>query len=220
MSFSDQAPRVNKDRFESFHLKENLMSPDPQLPHADAHFPFSLMEDAAKHWGRLLAVGLVLSAIGLVGIFASTVLTLASVVFFGWLLAFAGAIVLWHAFAAARWTGVLLQAAMGTLNLVVGVMCIAQPVQGAEALTLLIAASLIVQGVFRLTSAFASRMDGRGWLIASALVTLVLGGMILSQWPGAALWVIGLFVGIDLLFYGSWLTSLALALRNSPAART
>jgi uncharacterized membrane protein HdeD (DUF308 family) len=191
------------------------MALTPPLPHVDAHLPFALMQDARKHWGRLLGVGLVLCAIGAVGIVASTFLTVVSVVFFGWLLSLAGVAVLWHAFSAPRWTGVLLQAAMGTLNLVVGAICIWQPLQGAVALTLLIAASLVVQGIFRLASAFASRVDGRGWLVGSALVTLVLGGMIFSQWPAASLWVIGLFVGIDLLVYGSWLVSLALALRSA-----
>jgi uncharacterized membrane protein HdeD (DUF308 family) len=54
--------------------------------------------------------------------------------------------------------------------------------------------------------------------VVSALVTLVLGCMIFAQWPEASLWVIGLFVGIDLLIYGSWLVSLAFAVRNGPAA--
>ena len=166
------------------------MTPNPPLPHADAHLPFALMEDAQQHWGRLLAVGLVLTALGAVGIVASTFFTLASVVLLGWLLTFAGAVVLWHAFSAPRWTGVLLQAAMGTLNLVVGAICIWQPVEAAQALTLLIAASLIVQGIFRLASAFASQVDGRGWLVMSAIVTLVLGGLIFSQWPAASLWEI------------------------------
>jgi len=190
------------------------MTPPPS--HVDAHLPFALMQDAHKHWRRLLVVGLVLTIIGAVGIVASTFFTVLSVVFFGWLLSLAGVAVLWHAFSATRWTGVLLQAAMGTLNLVVGAICIWQPLEGAVALTLLIAASLMVQGIFRLASAFASRVDGRGWLVGSAVVTLVLGAMIFSQWPAASLWVIGLFVGIDLVIYGSWLVSLALVLRNAP----
>jgi len=72
----------------------------------------------------------------------------------------------------------------------------------------------MVQGVFRLATAFASNVDGRSWLVLSALVTLVLGIMIFAQWPAASLWVIGLFVGIDFLIYGSWLVSLAFAVRR------
>lgn len=150
-----------------------MTTPNPLDP--DAHLPFALMRDAAQHWRRVLAVGLVLSLLGVVGIVASSFFTLVSVLFFGWLLCLAGVVTLVHAFSASRWTGVLLQAAMGALNLVVGALCIAQPVEGAAALTLLIAASLMVQGVFRLTSAFASRVDGRGWLVVSACITLLLG---------------------------------------------
>jgi uncharacterized membrane protein HdeD (DUF308 family) len=61
-------------------------------------------------------------------------------------------------------------------------------------------------------------MDGRGWLLLSGVASLLLGIMIWAEWPVSGVWVIGLFVGIDLLFYGWWLVSLALAARHLPAA--
>jgi uncharacterized membrane protein HdeD (DUF308 family) len=52
------------------------------------------------------------------------------------------------------------------------------------------------------------------------VVDLILGLLILNAWPEASLWVIGLFVGIDLVFQGwSWII-LALSVRTYSAATT
>jgi uncharacterized membrane protein HdeD (DUF308 family) len=54
---------------------------------------------------------------------------------------------------------------------------------------------------------------GWGWLLASGILSLILGAMIWAQWPYSGLWVIGLFVGIQLLFTGWSMVMLALAAR-------
>ena len=48
----------------------------------------------------------------------------------------------------------------------------------------------------------------------SGIITLLLGLMIWNEWPLSGVWVIGLFVGIDMFFYGGWFVSLALAVRT------
>ncbi len=52
------------------------------------------------------------------------------------------------------------------------------------------------------------------WQVADGLITLVLGLFVLAEWPVSGLWVIGLFVGIDLIFYGCAWIGLALNLRT------
>ncbi len=44
--------------------------------------------------------------------------------------------------------------------------------------------------------------------------------MIWQEWPASALWVIGLFVGINLLFRGFNWIALGLALRSLPRPQT
>ena len=90
------------------------------------------------------------------------------------------------------------------------------PFEGVLALTLLLAAFLLVQGVFQIVAAYRIR-PGRswGWMLASGIATLILGVLIWLGWPGAALWIIGLLVGIHLLFSGFSLVMLALAARRS-----
>ena len=54
---------------------------------------------------------------------------------------------------------------------------------------------------------------GLGLAGGGRIITVVLGILVLAQWPASGLWVIGLFIGIDLIFYGGAWIALALALR-------
>jgi len=82
---------------------------------------------------------------------------------------------------------------------------------------LVLAAAFMVGGLFRIVSAAADRFHGWGWVLLNGVITLVLGVMIWREWPESALRVIGLFVGIDMLFAGwSWIM-MALAVRSVPA---
>jgi uncharacterized membrane protein HdeD (DUF308 family) len=96
---------------------------------------------------------------------------------------------------------------------------VVNPGFGAVSLTLLLAAFFLVGGIFRLVTAAAMRPPSWGWLAASGIVTLLLGILIWSEWPVSGLWVIGLFIGIDMVFSGTWLIMLALAARRLPPSR-
>src|SRR5262245_23761194 len=180
----------------------------------DAHRPLALLPEMHRSWRWFVVVGLVVSLLGLLGVAASMAMTLVSVVFLGVLLVVAGVGLAAHAMSAARWSGFFLQLLSALLYLVVGWLCITRPATQAVVLTLLLAISLVVQGTFRIVAALVARVDGRGPLLASGAITLVLGLMIWNQWPEASFWVIGLFAGIDLLFYGFWLVSIGLSVRR------
>jgi uncharacterized membrane protein HdeD (DUF308 family) len=179
-----------------------------------SHLPLTAIERLHRKWWLFLALGLVLIVLGTIGILSSWLFTLATVVFFGWLLVIAGAGVVAHAFWANQWSGFFLQLLSGVLYLVAGWVLAARPGIGAITLTLVIAISLVVQGAFRIGAALSRRGDGWGALLLSGIITLVLGLMIWNEWPLSGLWVIGLFVGIDMLFYGWWLVTLALTARR------
>jgi uncharacterized membrane protein HdeD (DUF308 family) len=58
-------------------------------------------------------------------------------------------------------------------------------------------------GVLRLIMAFQLRaMKNWGWPLIGGIAAIVLGLMILAQWPVSGLWVIGLFVAIEMIFSG------------------
>jgi uncharacterized membrane protein HdeD (DUF308 family) len=95
-------------------------------------------------------------------------------------------------------------------------MIVANPVATAETLTLLIALLLMFGGIFRIVAALAVQFPHWGWLVLHGAVNLLLGIAIWRQWPWSGLWVIGLFVGIDLIFNGWSLVMLALAAKKLP----
>ena len=80
--------------------------------------------------------------------------------------------------------------------------------------TLMLAAAFVVGGVFRIVTAVSHRFHGWVWVLINGVITLVLGILIWQDWPASAIWVIGLFVGIDMVFAGmSWVMT-ALTVRG------
>jgi uncharacterized membrane protein HdeD (DUF308 family) len=181
------------------------------------------MEALSRNWGWLLALGILLIILGVFAIGAPVVATIAFQVMLGWLLVIGGIAEAIHAFMAQNWRGFLFELLSAILYVVVGAMLLFNPLLGAAALTLLLAVFLVVEGIFKIIMALRVRDHrGWGWLLASGILSLILGAMIWAQWPTSGLWVIGLLVGIQLLFTGWSLVMLALAARAhrqaSPAA--
>jgi uncharacterized membrane protein HdeD (DUF308 family) len=143
-------------------------------------------------------------------------MTIASVFFFGWLMIIAGVMEAVHAFWRKRWAGFFLDLLTGILYVVVGWMMVTNPKESALLLTLIIAMFLLFEGVFRIVVALSARYPHWGWVLLNGVISLVLGLMIWRQWPYSGLWVIGLFVGIEMLFNGWSLVMLSLASRRLP----
>jgi uncharacterized membrane protein HdeD (DUF308 family) len=171
-----------------------------------------------QNWGWFLALGILLIVVGTAAIILSVVATLATVLVIGILALVAAVAQLVSAFQARHWEGVVLHLLIAILYGVFGLMLVARPVQGAMALTLLLGALFLVGGIFRIIFALAVRFHSWGWALLSGVVMFLLGVLIWSGWPGSSLWVIGLFVGIDMLVTGWTWVILALGLRTLPEA--
>ncbi|HYV57461.1 MAG TPA: HdeD family acid-resistance protein [Candidatus Nitrosopolaris sp.] len=174
-------------------------------------------EELRRHWGVCVVLGIASLILGTVALGASGIVTLASVLFFGWMLVFGGAVQAVHAFWFRRWGGFFRHLLGGVLGIVVGGLLVARPLAGAESITLLLAAFFVVGGAFRIMSALAVRFPSWGWTLMSGVITLLLGIIIWRQWPISGLWVIGTFVGIDLIFDGWSLVMLGTTARQQPA---
>jgi uncharacterized membrane protein HdeD (DUF308 family) len=95
-----------------------------------------------------------------------------------------------------------------------GVMLLRSPMAGLVVVTLLLASYFVVIGVFRIIAALTVQMPGSGWALVDGVITLILGILVWSQWPASGLWVIGLFIGINLITTGWAETMLAFSLRR------
>jgi uncharacterized membrane protein HdeD (DUF308 family) len=169
-------------------------------------------------WVFLLGMGVALIVLGVAAISSAFIATLATMVVFGILLLLGAIFQVVTAFWGRGWRGFFLHMLAGILYLVAGVFLIESPAAAAVGLTLLVAAFLLVGGVFRIVVSLVERFDGWGWSLLNGIVSLLLGAAIWRQWPLDGDWVIGLFVGIEMLFSGLSWVMLGLAVRSGTRA--
>jgi len=169
-----------------------------------------------RSWGWFLTLGIVLIVLGTIALGSALYMTIASVFFIGWLLIICGVMEAVHAFWRKRWAGFFLDLLTGVLYVVVGWMMVTNPKESALLLTLIIAMFLVFEGVFRIVAALTARYPHWGWVLFNGVISLLLGVMIWRQWPYSGLWVIGLFVGIEMLLNGWSLVMLSLTGRRLP----
>ncbi|WP_020504299.1 HdeD family acid-resistance protein [Lamprocystis purpurea] len=176
----------------------------------------ALFGDLQKNWGWLLAVGILSIALGTIGLGASFGLTLITVLLFGWLLLVAGGFQLVDAFGCAGWKSVLGHVLTALLYILAGYLIVQDPLLASRSFTLIIAGVMIAVGVLRIWMAFQHRVaPGWIWAVLAGLLSILLGGIIIAQWPVSGLWVIGLFVAIELLLNGWAAVFVALAARRA-----
>ncbi|MGE3320618.1 MAG: HdeD family acid-resistance protein [Candidatus Berkiella sp.] len=158
-----------------------------------------------KNWGWFLAWGLLLLCLGFIAIGAAALTTLLSVIFLGVLFVLGGAVLIidsvhfWRGKGKAFFINLL----MGLLYLAFGIMLIINPLVGAATLTLVLAVLFVLLGLSRVIYALAMRFPQWGWMLISGILTLTLGILVAVGWPQSSLFIIGIFVGIDLIF-GGW----------------
>ena len=172
------------------------------------------LEAIKGHWKWILALGIVLVVVGTLAVTMPLVATLATALGIGSLILIAGVAQLVGAFWIREWSGFFLSLLFGLLYVVLGLMFLRAPVKAELALTMLLACVLMVGGLFRIIGSLMHRFPHWVWTLVGGAINVVLGIMIWQQWPDAALWVIGLFVGIDLIFTGWTWVMLALSVKN------
>lgn len=114
------------------------------------------------------------------------------------------------------WRGFWLTLLCGALSVVAGTVMIVLPKAGIEALVMFLALMLLFESAAKLTAAFSIRGEFPwGWLLLDAVVTGILGGVLLTAKPAAAGVLLGVFVGINLLSSGGTFAAAGLSLRRA-----
>lgn len=173
-----------------------------------------------RNWGWLLVLGICLLILGIVAVLDAIFVTAISVIFFGWILVGAGIIEAVQTFRHRGDHHMFLHLLNAALSIVVGALLLWRPLGGALVMTLLLAMYFMVAGIFRIVAAVSVRVSGWGWALLNGIVSLILGILIWAQWPISGLWMIGLFIGIDLLIVGWSQVMTAIAVRALPAAQS
>lgn len=169
-----------------------------------------------RNWGWLFGLGLLFLILGCIGLGMVVGLTLVSILFLGIMVIIAGVAQLIDLFKSKHWRGAVWHALIALLYLVGGSLIIYDPILASTIITGVIAWILIVIGIARFTLSLAIRPTGGWvWLMLAGIMSIILGVLILIQWPVSALWVIGLFIALELIICGWSYMFLALGLRKA-----
>lgn len=175
-----------------------------------------VLREIAKTWKRFVVVGALMLLLGIISIAVPPLASLASTIFVGWILIFAGVFLIAVAFSRSGAWQVIAGIIWGLLTAGVGIyIAIANPERGVLALTLVLCIYFIVVGATRIWVAFSERgTPGAGLYGVNGVLSLIIGILILAELPESSLWAIGLLVGIDLIFAGWSLIATGMAGRE------
>ncbi len=169
-----------------------------------------------KNWGWLLLFGIASIVLGTLGLGMTFLLTEISVVFFGVLLVVGGVFQLLDAIKCRGWKSIAWHVLIALLYVGTGLLMVLHTELAALSLTLIIAYALIAIGILRAIMAFQMRpASGWWWPLVAGVVSVVLGVLILLQWPASGFFFIGLFIAIELIFHGWAYLFVALAARGA-----
>ena len=168
-----------------------------------------------NEWIWFLIAGICLTIIGLVALSMPVVVSFGTELLIGSMLLVGGLIQLYHAFKERKINGFWFSAITSVLIIAMGGFMLAYPLVGMVTMTALITTYLIVVGIVKTIYGFQLKpLTGWGWMVFSGIVSFVLGIMLFYRLPVSALYILGLFVGVDLLIYGISEIGLALNWRR------
>src|SRR3954447_23839089 len=172
-------------------------------------------EGLSRSWKALMFVGVSAIVLGVIAILVPAVASVGTAIFIGWVLLVVSGILFAAAFSAHSVGTVAVRVAWALLTLLVGIWLIVEPHSGTLTLTLALGIYFLFMGLTRIALAFVGRgQPNAGLLGLSGVAGLLIGILVLAKFPSSADWAIGLLVGIDLIFAGWTLTSVALLGRD------
>ena len=153
---------------------------------------------------------------GLIALGSVVAATAASVLVVGVMMIVSGVFEVINAFQVKTWGRFIFWLLLGILYIAAGILAWDNPALTAVWLTLFLGAALAVSGITRIFLAFSMKQGAPWiWIAVSGLVTLLLGVIILAKWPVSAVYTLGIFLGIDLVFAGASWIGLGLSLKRA-----
>ncbi len=176
------------------------------------------LEELPRRWGWLMALGILMLVTGSMGLVMSVAMTMITVLFFGAIILLNGTFSLVQTIFAKeeQWRGRLTHILLALLYIGAGALILANPAAASAALTLLLGGVFLAMGITRIMYGLRLRKLGWKWVMPVVIGVIdILFALILAfSWPISGLWVIGIFVSVELLMYGWMLTFTALAVRR------
>ena len=151
-----------------------------------------------------MGYGILSLIFGFIGLYMSTMMTITTILILGIFMLIVGIVFIVESFSSPDWQGKLLNLGLSILYIGAGVVTIVNPVAAAVWFTLFLAVFLAMIGILRIIMAFQIRERTRAWtwVAFGGVLNLVLGMLVYMGWPQSGLWVIGMFISIELIIHG------------------
>lgn len=173
------------------------------------------LRETRTNLGWPIVLGILMVLLGIAAIAEPFIATIAITIVFAWTLIIAGIVRVIHALQSWRKRGFWVTLLVGILYLITGILLISNIFGAALSLTLAFGIVIFVEGILEVIAAFQIRRDPNwGWVLFSGFMAIILGILILYQWPVSAVWVLGVFTGINFLLTGIWMIALPLSIRR------
>ena len=174
-----------------------------------------LVEAIDENAGTAIVMGVMMVILGLLALTAPAITGMSIIVVVGLLVVAGGIAQCVLAFKAGAFGRGMLVLVMGLLTILVGIYMSAQPLAALVSITFFLTIYFLVTGIVEIVAAIRLKpAQGWGWMLSNALVTLVLGAMIWSQFPLSGIWAVGVLFGVKLACGGATLISLGSTARR------
>ncbi len=168
-----------------------------------------------KSLGWSIAISVVMIVAGILAMIIPPAAGLAVTVFVGWVLVFSGLLHFVYAWQSREARAILWEVLVGILYVFIGGYLLWNPIIGLASLTFALAVYLFIEAVLEFVLAYRLRpAPCSGWLAVDGVITLILAVLIWRTWPSNTPWVLGLLVGISMLFSGVARLMLSLAAKH------
>jgi uncharacterized membrane protein HdeD (DUF308 family) len=168
-----------------------------------------------KSVGWSIGLSVLMIVAGILAIASPLVAGITIDVLVAWLLIFSGAVHLVFSWNTRSAGGLLWELLLGILYIFIGVYLLMHPLAGLMSLTIALAIYLFLEAILEFILGFTLRpLPGTGWLFLDAIITLILAVLIWRTWPSSSEWILGMLVGISMLFSGTSRLMLSLAARS------
>ena len=169
-----------------------------------------------KNWGVILFMGVLLIIAGVSAIYYPWFWTGGVVLMLGWVILLSGIFRFVDAFATMKQGGFIWKIMGSLLYILAGIFILKFPLTGAVTLTLILGMFFIIEGISKTALAAEIKpLKGWVWTMFDGTLTILFGILVLAFLGNAALWLVGLLLGIKLLFAGWDLVYLGLELKNA-----
>lgn len=182
----------------------------------ETEFDSHLREDLRGALGWAIALGILITIVGVLAIIRPYVAAIAATILVGWFFLLSGIFRFIYAIQTRKEGRFVLKLLASLLYIVAGVSLLVRPISGSVVVALLVGLAIALKGALQVIFSFQARpRSGWIWMLISGILSIILGILIWSNGAAYSTFILGLLFGLELLFDGLSITLFAWSSRRA-----